>query len=141
MEELLKIKQSFLQTQQEFVMSLNSEERSQLLPVLCLPSMSDDRDICEISSRTEIFPIENLKRPNYSRSFTPSISHSHSFICETQARYSNIIRTNIEMSNVLLKSRKGGVNIVNNIKKFPANSYLARKERYVKRMNQFLSMK
>lgn len=140
MEELLKIKQSFLKTQQEFVLSLNSEDRSQRLPVLGLPLMSDDGDSCEISSRTAIFPIENLKRPKYLRSFTPSISHSPSFICETQTRYSNIISTDVEISNVLLKTRKGGVNIVNKIKKFPANSYLARKERYIKRMNQFLSM-
>ncbi|OMJ90737.1 hypothetical protein SteCoe_6814 [Stentor coeruleus] len=98
---------------------------------LPLPSMTNDE---EISSRSnmistdnaetieEEFPIKNRARYFYHSpdSFPLRISY------KAQPNFQ------VSISDIFKKQREGGINLVKEVRKKPSNSYLARKERFIK---------
>lgn len=90
-----------------------------------LPSCSHDS---ENSARTQIFPLDHLKRPQFSRSLVSS------FI-ENSLNSSMTLSSNWP-EKIFCKQRNGGKNIVNEIRKKAGNSYLARKKNYIERLKK-----
>lgn len=92
-----------------------------------LPSYSHDS---ENSARTQIYPLDRLRRPQLSRSLVSS------FI-ENSLDSSTVLNNNSNWpQKTFCKQRNGGKNIVNEIRKNPGNSYLARKNNYIERMKK-----
>lgn len=98
---------------------------------LPLPSMTNDEEKSSQTNRLstdnaetieEEFPVKNHARYFYRspNSFPLKISY------EARPNFQ------VSISDIFKKQREGGINLVKEIRKKPSNSYLARKERYIK---------
>lgn len=86
----------------------------------------------QTTSRTEVLPLEQLKRPFYSSSLNSSFIQNPLFSLKATKKIGNLIESKTDTYKIFCKQRNGGLNLVNIVKKKTGNSYLARKEKYIK---------
>ena len=133
MKEAIILRDSESNTSFKLEITEFSNNETDSLIELPLPQYTLDS---QTSSRTDVLPLEQLKRPLYSASLNSSFTQNPKFFSIVPKKNVCLIESKTDTSKIFCKQRNGGFNLVNVVKKKTGNSYLARKEKYIKEMQR-----